>query len=622
MALLLLGEGKVMASRWFKPRRLMGRNPPSILGMVCLLAWLVPAESWAQGSLWNDLKAMAEQVVRDKIKSVPESVTNSPPSQPSTPQPVATSVDDAPLQPTNPALEISRGGGNDNACPVQSAARTMKIPNPSCEQLWAYQVFRTESMGFMLSMGKIMEAGIERKLNNQTIASNLIEAVSVFSASKDLIHDINKSLNTASTVSPRVAEKLTKAAQDSLMAWNLEMPGLLALVVETGNPALTENNAYIFGKEAWNFMADSVAVYMNPAAAPEVLSKKLAQLVVDEWALVTTEDLRVKFDSQLLAQRYLLAYYQYGQNTGVLNRSLGLSTNASTKDVLTKLARDQLGFKAGLMQIPIHWPIDMSRDVDLVYTWDWVKKLDNALVQPRAKFCMEAPQYCGVQLPTLGQVATPIFGTDAGQIAENVTSGLSGVEAAQALGSTTDYDRRDAIRRMVEHNSIRSPLSAREAALIVKGATGAARAQCIAALAKLIKHNLSGEEGATVLGSAREITEYDRRDAIRALAKEERFGANGADAGLFLVGATGAARAQSIASFAKSLKPHLSGQEAATILGGSDVLQEYDRRDAIRALAESRRLRQGMLGDELAAMLDGTTGAARAQSIDALTKRQ
>jgi hypothetical protein len=265
---------------------------------------------------------------------------------------------------------------------------------------------------------------------------------------------------------------------------------------------------------------------------------------------------------------------------------------------------------------------------------------------------------------------------------------LTGDEVAKALGLTTDYDRRDAIRRMVEHNSIRSPLSAKEAELIVKGATGAARAQCIAALAKLIKHNLSGEEGATILGDAREIAEYDRRDAIRALAQEERFGANGADAGLLLVGATGAARAQSISSFAKSLKSNLSGQEVASILGepgdlmdydrrdairavalerkfganGADaalflngatgaaraqaiasfaaslkpnlsgwdaaailgepnVLNEYDRRDAIRALADNHRLKNGLSGDELAAVLNGTTGAARAQSIDAATRK-
>ncbi|MDZ7656144.1 MAG: hypothetical protein U0997_09390 [Sulfurimicrobium sp.] len=280
----------------------------------------------------------------------------------------------------------------------------MKILNPTCEQLWAYQVFRTESIGFMLAMGKTMEAGIERRLNDQTIASNLIEAASVFSASADLFSDISKSLSAAATVSPRTSAKLTKAVRNSFIAWNLEMPGLLAVVAETGNPAFTDKNAYIFGKEAWNFMVDSIVVGMNPASAPEVLSMKLLQLLNDEWALVNTEDLRVKFDSQLLAQRYLLSYYQHGQNTGLLNRSLGLSANASIKDVLTKLASDQLGFKTGLMQIPIHWPIDISRDVDLAYTLKLVKKLDSALVQPRVKFCMEAPQHCGMQLLTQEQV--------------------------------------------------------------------------------------------------------------------------------------------------------------------------------------------------------------------------
>ena len=70
-----------MALPWLKPYRLMGRNARSVLGIVCLLAWLVPVESWAQGSLWDDLKAMATQVARDKIKSVPEAIPNTLPSQ-------------------------------------------------------------------------------------------------------------------------------------------------------------------------------------------------------------------------------------------------------------------------------------------------------------------------------------------------------------------------------------------------------------------------------------------------------------------------------------------------------------------------------------------------------------
>ena len=236
--------------------------------IVGLLVLVAPVLSWAQSSLWSDLKSMAEQVVRDKIKSAPEGGANPPPSQPSTPEQVTTSDHNFPLQQTQPAHGIVSRLPQNNTCPVQSAARTMKISNPSCEQLWAYQVFRTESIGFMLSMGKVMEAGIESRLNDQTIASNFIEAVSVFSASKDLFDDTSKSLNASITVNPKVEAKLTKAAQDSFIAWNLEMPGLLALVAESGHPAFTEENAYIFGKEAWNFMVDSIAVGMNQASAP------------------------------------------------------------------------------------------------------------------------------------------------------------------------------------------------------------------------------------------------------------------------------------------------------------------------------------------------------------------
>jgi len=63
--------------------------------IVGLLVSVTPVLSWAQSSLWNDLKAMAEQVVRDKIKPAPATITATPPSQSPASSPATTS-DNAP----------------------------------------------------------------------------------------------------------------------------------------------------------------------------------------------------------------------------------------------------------------------------------------------------------------------------------------------------------------------------------------------------------------------------------------------------------------------------------------------------------------------------------------------
>lgn len=202
----------------------------------------------------------------------------------------------------------------------------------------------------------------------------------------------------------------------------------------------------------------------------------------------------------------------------------------------------------------------------------------------------------------------------------NVRPGLSGREVAQILDPTSEGARLYAIQQMVKQDSIRSPLSADEVALILKGTTGSTRAQGVADLAKLIKSNLSGQEGATILGNTAELSEGSRQFAVQALATATRLGATGSDTSLILKGMTGSARAQSIADIASSLKPNLSGQEASVILGASGELNEGSRLFAIQALVHAGKLRSNLPSDELTAILEGMTGSARAQGISELTK--
>lgn len=210
--------------------------------------------------------------------------------------------------------------------------------------------------------------------------------------------------------------------------------------------------------------------------------------------------------------------------------------------------------------------------------------------------------------------------TDIVHIGGNVRPGLSGMEVSQALGSTTEGSRLYAIQQMVNQDSIRSPLSAAEVALILKGTTASARAQGVVVLAKLIKPNLSGQESATVLGSVTELNEGSRQYAVKALATAARLGATGADTRLMLQGMTGSARAQSIVDIAKGLKDNLSGEEIGNILGNASELNEGSRQYAIQALARAGKIGLDRTDTEAALILKGTTGSSRAQAIVDITK--
>ena len=200
----------------------------------------------------------------------------------------------------------------------------------------------------------------------------------------------------------------------------------------------------------------------------------------------------------------------------------------------------------------------------------------------------------------------------------NKTTGLSGAEAAKALGATKEWDRQFAIQQMASNNSICSPLSANGAKLILQGTTSGAREGSVVAVAKLIKQNLTGEEVSTILGGIAELAEWNRQAAIIALVKAERLGVIGTDAALFLKGTSSGAREGAIVNIAKSLKPNLTGEEVSTILGGIAELAEWNRQAAIIALVKAERL--GVVGTDAALFLKGTSSGAREGSIVNIAK--
>jgi hypothetical protein len=129
-----------------------------------------------------------------------------------------------------------------------------------------------------------------------------------------------------------------------------------------------------------------------------------------------------------------------------------------------------------------------------------------------------------------------------------------------------------------------------------------------------IKPGMSGRDAELALGPAKD---WDRYKEIAALVAGGKFRsplcAN--ELALILKETTGDSRARSIASLTNLTKSELSGRESATILGSAQELAEWDRYRAIAALASAKKFKSSLTGEEMALMLEGATGDARARAI-------
>lgn len=134
------------------------------------------------------------------------------------------------------------------------------------------------------------------------------------------------------------------------------------------------------------------------------------------------------------------------------------------------------------------------------------------------------------------------------------------------------------------------------------------------------KPGMSGQDAQAALGPARDT---DRADAIYYLVKGDKFRIPqcGPELGLALTGATEAHRARAIKALATVVQANLSGEDAAAILGTVKECSETNRADAIYYLAEAKKFKPILSGKELGMILDGTTGAARARAIQAISAK-
>ena len=149
-----------------------------------------------------------------------------------------------------------------------------------------------------------------------------------------------------------------------------------------------------------------------------------------------------------------------------------------------------------------------------------------------------------------------------------------------------------------------------------QGATGAgpsvsARDDCALPVER---EGLSGIDAAMGLGAT---TEYARYQAIYSMArgKQLRIPLCAGESATILRGTTGNNRALAIAEIALVVKIDLSGDEAALILGTTQESNEYARYQAIYSLAQAKKFKVGLGGEDAKRVLDGTTGNNRALAI-------
>ena len=98
-----------------------------------------------------------------------------------------------------------------------------------------------------------------------------------------------------------------------------------------------------------------------------------------------------------------------------------------------------------------------------------------------------------------------------------------------------------------------TPLSSSAASTQLQGKTGSIRSSAIAQVAPFLKADLTAQETADILGTANELSEAPRANAILSIARATKLGALGAEAALMLKGATGNNRSMAIAEIAPYL---------------------------------------------------------------------
>ena len=206
-----------------------------------------------------------------------------------------------------------------------------------------------------------------------------------------------------------------------------------------------------------------------------------------------------------------------------------------------------------------------------------------------------------------------------GDLARLLKDDMTGQEAAAVLGlvnGLSEVNRFYAIAALARAKRF-GPSLGGDAALALDGASQGSRASAIGDMAPYLRTDMRGQQVAAILGSEQVLSEVNRFYAIAALARSDRMpqALTAAEGALILAGTTQGARASSIGDMARFFVPGLSGEDIAAILGRNGESTEGSRFYGIASLVRAGRVRQGLGGQDLATVLKGMSGSARASAI-------
>ena len=173
------------------------------------------------------------------------------------------------------------------------------------------------------------------------------------------------------------------------------------------------------------------------------------------------------------------------------------------------------------------------------------------------------------------------------------------------LKDATEFDRAGKIGKLVQ--GVNTPFETGMVVEMLKGTTGNARNQAIGHLLDVIKPRLDGNEAAAIAGHS---TEYDRAALLKQLARKLRSDQTPQETVLLLQDTHSIARNQALSFIIDSIRPGLSGEQAAAILDSSS---EYERSAGLKLIA--RKLRSEQSSHEAVLMLKDTTSIPRNQAL-------
>lgn len=497
-----------MALPWLNRYRLMGKKARSVLGMVCLLAWIVSLETWAQSSL--------------------------------------------------------QGASND------SAITTLKNANPAqlaaARKFWIYaamsqNVYREEQISLPMEWTSVYAKYGDHGFYAETFVKK----------EKGKITAIVIAFRGTERWSPKdwAAGNIVNVQQGDANEYVGEIIakfGRLRVPIElTGHSlggGLAQNVSNNLGRTAIVFDSSPADGFEYAGSVGGKIFRIYEEGEILDWIRFDKlADVKYNFKDSYVGNHnmYSLAKGMNELAGGNQDTTLSSGTDASLLPGTTQknVSNPEVNNKQ---------PDILDGGITATnggLSGDEVAKvLDPTKEQARAAAITKMVKQGAIRSPlTADELAAILKGTTGGnrsyaiaQLSALINPHLTAPEAATVLGSVNELreqNRAAAIRSLVR-TSVPGSWGA-EVSAPLSGCTGGNRSYAIAQLASRLRANLTGMEAATILGQPEELREQNRAAAIRSLvdAGRLRLPFSGDELSLVLTGTTGGNRSYAIGLLTK-----------------------------------------------------------------------